>query len=542
MRPRTPVVLIALLLALAALAGHSEASGPPVVYDGEFGGYVPIVDGIERPDLVAEKREGRVPENARRAEREARRALRRALRRGSTIPEELLPRVRSERDLRVSRRWKRRHAIQTTLHVKDDAGFALSGARVYRYYDPSFYAVNEDTRGARLVGRFRMLPYSYPAMSALAALERHEEHWRLDGHVPVIAGHPDMEHDDNPFAPSRVREPNPPLEFVGTTDSGGELRVLSGVFNMRDDDRFPRAIVPSALRVGFVVVADGYAPAFSEQRFEEGGVREERTIQLYRGRGHELLLSREFRVSLHLVESIDVSVARTFPEIEGPLDDLLERLDLQSARVASGDEEWASRAARSQLLIALMRRAAPRHRLPLARRLLALAPEDAGRRYRVARLLVAPESPPGDVPTISPDSSEDALREALTLLESARESDPAFLPLYPLLDALLARREADTAERLRHVRRLLAERPFDPWGRARAAELLLRAERGVEAFDHLRFTRVTMPGRDADRELARALAEHYWKLGLVEKSGFFPFIATGRVPEDPYLRPAQPGR
>ena len=118
-------------------------------------------------------------------------------------------------------------------------------------------------------------------------------------------------------------------------------------------------------------------------------------------------------------------------------------------------------------------------------------------------------------------------------------AQPAVLPLYPLLDALLERRGADGSERLRHVKRLLAERPFDPWGRARAAELLLRAQRSVEAFDHLRYTRATLPGRDADRELARALAEHYWKLGLVEKSGFFPFIATGRVPEDPYLRPAR---
>ena len=153
---------------------------------------------------------------------------------------------------------------------------------------------------------------------------------------------------------------------------------------------------------------------------------------------------------------------------------------------------------------------------------------------------MAPASPPGDLPEISADASEEDLREAESLLASAREADPAFLPLYPLLDGLLARRGVSGVERLRHVKRLLAERPFDAWGRARAAELLLRAERGVEAFDHLRFTRATMPGRDADRELARALAEHYWKLGLVEKSGFLPFIATGRVPEDPYLRPAPP--
>lgn len=145
-----------------------------------------------------------------------------------------------------------------------------------------------------------------------------------------------------------------------------------------------------------------------------------------------------------------------------------------------------------------------------------------------------------DIPEREPVPPGEALLEAERLLAAAAEADPRFLPSYRLRDRLLARRGAGDDERRRSVERLLAASPFDPWARARLAVFRLRAGREAEAFDHLRYTYMAIPGLGGDRELALALSAHYWRVGLPEKAGAYAWLLTGRVPEDPFRRPPAP--
>ncbi len=521
---RARASLVAVLLATLGLApGAAGAATIPVVYDSEFQGYVPIVDGIERPDLVALNRQGRVPEEARDAEREARRTLRRALRRGTTLPPELtiIP-----GEVEPGRRFMRRVAVITDLEILDDDGHAIEGARVYRYYDPSFYAINEDAGGARLAGFLRYMPRSNPAMDHLASIARHERFWLDTGHAAVSASLPDIDHRRNPFARAGARGLGPAIEYLGRTDSAGTLRSVSGIFNLRDRERFPHAIVPSTIRIGFVVVAPGFAPAFSEARFREGGVREARRIALLRGPGHEVLGSQDLRVAERIVDVADLAGDDAETRVLATIDEALRRIDGYAARVPQEMRARATLIARLSIIERLYRRAPPALRETLARRALDEAPTDPTALVRVAMLLAA-----------APDATADALAEAERLVEIARREDTLFLPAYALHDALLARRQAPANERLRLHRRLLAVTPFSPWCRSQLATLLLDAGNAAEAFDHLRYTPAALVGLGGERDLARALADHYWRQGLVEKAGLWPFLLTGRPPEDPALRP-----
>ncbi len=65
----------------------------------------------------------------------------------------------------------------------------------------------------------------------------------------------------------------------------------------------------------------------------------------------------------------------------------------------------------------------------------------------------------------------------------------------------------------------------------------LKAGRDAEAFDNLRYTYMALPGLGGDRELALALSAFYWRMGLPEKAGAYAWLLTGRVPEDPFVRP-----
>jgi hypothetical protein len=533
-----PRVASLLLLALAFASGAAAAATIPVLYDGEFDGFVPVVDGIERPDLVAERRAGRVPETARRAQREASRALRRALRRGGTIPASLLPDgACTDRD-ELSRRWRRRHAIESTISVLDGAGVPIEGARVFRYYDPWFYPVNVDANGARLVGVLRYLPHPNPAQKALETVTLHLEHWRDEGFVDVAARPADIDHRCNPFVDLAGRvEPAPALEYVGRTGPGGELETVSGVFNLRDPRRFPRAIVPAALRIGYVVVADGYSPALSEQRFARGGQQDERIVHLLRAPSWRLFVSREMQVARAMVATLSLGPDTSPAALEAQLEAILGRLDGALARVPEADRPGAFADAAGALAEEAIRRMPPAHRLQIARFSLGHDPDDPARLYRLAAALAADERVrPGREPrTVTPPTP--GLVEAERLLVRSIRAAPGFLPSHALLDTLLERRGAPPEQRLRLGRRTLAETPFAPVVRGRMAALLLESGRAVEAFDHLRYTLMTIPGLGGQRQLARSLAEHYWRLGLVEKSALWPFLLTGRPPEDPLVHP-----
>jgi hypothetical protein len=523
-RPRAAAIPCGLVAFLLLAAASPVFADVPAVYDSEFAGYVPIVDGIQRPDLAAVEGRGRVPTDERDAERQARRELRRALRRGSTIPAELLPRS-TPPDERTSWWWRRADAVRTELLVVDAEERPVRGARVFRFYDPWFYAVNAAEDGARLVGILRFLPVPNPPDAVVDLVRRLEPTWVDDGYTAVRARHPEIDALDHPFD-------GPPVELVGTTDENGELRSISGVFDLRDEDRFPRAIVPGAIRIGFVIVADGYEPAVSVERFREGGERETRLVRLQRGPGHAIFATREFETMKQLAASFVAT------ETDEGLEPLLARLDGLAARAADVDTPFVQRLGRVRLLEAAYRNAPEAKRLPLARRIAAVAHDDPARVHRLAAELAATEGASERVLLrADPVPAPPRLREAEELLRRTLELDPGFLPATKLLDALLARRGASDRDRLRVLRPALAHGPFVPWLRARLAAVELRRDDRFRAYDHLRYTRITVPGAGGEPELARELADHLWRDGLVEKAGFWPFIATGRSPEDPVRRP-----
>ncbi|MBP7147799.1 MAG: hypothetical protein KBD01_09655 [Acidobacteria bacterium] len=508
-----PTVLSAILLCLVAPPAARATRGPTVVYDGEYGGYVPIVAGIERPDLVARPESGRAPTSARLAVRRARRGLR-AERRDAQAPAP--PR-------QPTKRWVRRQAITTTLWVLDSNGNPLPGARVFRYHDPSFYAVNDDESGARLFGAYRYLPFSFPAATALEEIALHDEDWGDAGYAPVTAPSPDIDEHANPFLRD-PRDPQPPVEYVGTTGPGGALTTSAGVFNLRDVSRFPRAVVPDRIRIGYVVVAEGYVPGFSEKPFTSGGVREERTVMLLLAPDNALVGSTAYAAALARADALDATDAAATADVLRHLDQIAASLDDVLPLVAPDNRDAARAAALARIAGRVYRRAGATHRLALATRAADAAPS-AARLHRVARELVA-----------AADRGETTLAEAEEVCRRALRASSRFAPAYRLLDDLLVRRAAGAPERTALARRLVSAHPFDRWARARLAALTLQAGRDIEAFDHLRYTWSAAPGLGGDRELARRLADHYWRLGLPEKSGAYLWMLSGRVPEDPRRR------
>ncbi|RMF74455.1 MAG: hypothetical protein D6738_06305 [Acidobacteria bacterium] len=538
---------VALVLALAMAPAGRAASRPRVVHDGEFRGYAPVVDGVERPDLVAGDDAGRIPEDPRRAARRAARALRRLARDGGTVPEAL--RVPGE-PRRPGWRWRRRVAIRTTLEVVDETERPVAGARVYRYYDPTFYGVNEDADGARLVGFLRFLPAPNPALELLEAVAVNERTWRDLGFAPVAAAPADFDHRTSPFVRPRAEDVAPALEYLGTTDEAGTLEAVSGLFNVRDPRRFPRAVVPSAIRVGFIVVREGYQPGLTERRFERGGVRETRRIELIRDRGHPVFLARDFELAERLVDGLAARVELPADEALDGFDRITTRVDELVYRVPEAWRDAVRARARGALFDRLMRRAPDRWREPLLERHLARHPDDAVSRWRLARRLARRAGvrfdrrplflPRTEVPDVA--TRRALLDRAIDELERARVASPRLLAVYPLLDELRARRGDPAADRMRDLRRTLAVVPFAPWVRGRMAALLLDSGRELEALDHLRFATVTLPLWHVDLALAEALAQRDWRRGLVERAGMWAVWATGRVPEDLYPRPRRSDR
>ncbi|UCF66714.1 MAG: hypothetical protein JSV80_13120, partial [Acidobacteriota bacterium] len=238
-----------LLCGLLVVLLCGAARSPRIVYDGEFGGYLPIFGGIERPDLVADEETGRVPITQRTASQRARRALKRApseIVHGQRLVAVDPSRLRGSE--KPSRSWLRRQGVRTSLELRGPAGEPVAGARVFRYHDPSFYPVNEDQQGARLYASYRFLPHPFPAFIALRLVLLHEESWRDAYMVPVSAIGPDISAEMNPWSRDEHPLPTLPIEYVGRTDGSGRLRVLSGVFNLRDRRKFRSALVPRALR------------------------------------------------------------------------------------------------------------------------------------------------------------------------------------------------------------------------------------------------------------------------------------------------------
>ncbi|RMG43205.1 MAG: hypothetical protein D6718_12765 [Acidobacteria bacterium] len=517
------------LLAIAALAA---APGPLAVYDGEFRGYAPVVDGVERPDLAA--RDGRLPDDPRVAEGRARRALRpfsfaRWLGR-------LFHRPRARYD-RPRRSWLRRRAVVTRIEVHDPTGAPVAGARIYRYHDPSFYAVNDDESGARLFGRHRYLPYPFPAALALSFVEANEERWIDSGMAEVRATGPDIDDARNPWRRDDRSAPHAPIEFVGVTDESGILTAVDGVFNLRDGDRFPLAVVPSALRVGYIVTAPGYLPGLSERRFERGGLREERHITLLPGPDHALLASTAFRAAMQLAGEMALPPAPARAWIEAALDRLTTLLGTAAAGVPPERREAAVAEAKARLLDRLLRRLPREAQVEAAALAVELTPGAAVRRERLgAALALAAGVGRHVVPSRAPDPTE-ARARAERELRRALASSPYLLEAPAILDRLLAERGAPAAERLAIARGVFEKLPFDRWARARLAVFALRAGRDAEADDHLRYTYAMVRGMAGDRELAAALSERYWRLGLPEKGAFFAFLFSGRVPEAPFARP-----
>ncbi len=530
------------MAALAAPAPSVLAAKEPiaVIYDGEYGGYVPVVRGIERPDLAAAAPGGRLPSSPQVAKRRARRGLAHERRAGR--PGVAAPAPPAERD--PSRRWERRVGIATQFWVLDGDGRPVAGARIYRYTDPAFYAVNDDDTGARLFAHYRYLPYPYSKERAVSDAVLHDETLQDLDFSPVAAAGPDIDQADNPFVRDGLGPAAPPLEFVGTTDASGALRAVSGIFNLFDEEKFPRAVAPAAIRVGYVIVADGYLPQAVERRFEAGGVLEGRTLILPEAADRAVVRSAEYAAAIAEVERVEVApgtvgAGMRSDDAAGAADAAIDRAMAELApaldRVAPDARAAAATSAEARLIARLYRRAPAEARAALAGRAAALEPAAPARLYRLA-VLRAGAAHVAAAPSTEPAPPDPARQEALDAARAALALDAQFLPAYALLDELLAQERAPAAERLKLAQQALAAQPFDRRARGRSAALLLELKKDVEAFDHLRYTYACTPGLGGDRELAKRLADYYWRMGLPEKAGAYLWMLTGRVPEDPTVR------
>jgi hypothetical protein len=535
--PRVLATLGSALAVLTTSAPPALAAREPisVIYDGEYGGYVPVVRGIERPDLAAASPGGQMPASPRIAKRRARHGLARERRAGRSGAAE--PAASATND--PSRRWERRVGIVTQFWVLDGDGLPVAGARIYRYTDPAFYAVNDDDTGARLFAHYRFLPYPYSRERALSDAALHDETFQDYGFAPVAAAGPDIDQFDNPFVRDGSGPAAPPLELVGATDAAGSLRAVSGIFNLFDEEKFPRAVAPAAIRVGYVIIADGYLPQALERRHEKGGVTEGHTVILAEAPDRAVVRAPEYAVAIAEVERVAFATegaGNPAPAAGGAVHRAMALLAPALERVAPEARAAAASTAEARLIARLYRRAPAEARETLAARAAALEPATPARRYRLAVLRAgaarAAAVPPGAGVSIPGPAREEALAAA----RSALELDPQFLPAYALLDELMALERAPAAERLKLAQQALAAQPFDRRARGRSAALLLELKKDVEAFDHLRYTYACAPGMGGDRELAKRLADYYWRMGLPEKAGAYLWMLTGRVPEDPAVR------
>ena len=523
------------LLILPALAARD--STPKLVYDSDYGGYVPLVEGIERPDLVVSPKEGKVPASLRRAARRARASLRRNTPRSPfpDIPKLLGPSGRGSATTRLPRSFRRRRAVITELTVLDAEEQPIEGARVFRYYDPAFHTVNEDPSGSRLFGIRRFLPHPFPASTALEAVVAEDALWRLSGYATLQPRGPRLTQWINPFGSDLQSEPRLPVEFVGRSGRSGQLLSVSGIFDLRDSRRFPGSLVPGGVRIGFIVIAEGYRPGLSELRYTRGGIEERRTVHLLEAPFHALLASPRRRIAEQLADGLDLS-GTDVETIESQLDETLSMLEADSASLPEQQRKPALGRVRTILIDRLLRRAPRDLRLPLARMAVRSSPSDPVQLYLLAQELHLAESSSPAWMEQAPAPLTPSRKEAESLLREVLHRAPTLLPAYRLLDQLLLERGAGPAARRRLFERLLERFPFDRWARARMAALLLEAHRPVEAFDHLRYTWMMEPALRGDRELAMALARYYWNLGLPEKAGTFLWLHTGRAPEDPFRR------
>ncbi|MDH3285104.1 MAG: hypothetical protein OEQ13_10220 [Acidobacteriota bacterium] len=540
-RARLVAVLAAAAFSISAAMAREE---PRIVYDSEFQGYVPVVAGVERPDLVTAHGAGRAPDSIKQALKLARRGLRTEAREAARRSKSSRRRGDGGGPLHLSRRWLRRHAVSTELEVLGASSRPVENARVYRFIDPAFYPVNEDENGARLFGAYRFLPYPFPALAALRAVRLHEETWLDEQMLPVLAGHPDIDQTQNPWLAEFRAAPAVPIEFVGRTNLAGRLSTICGVFNLNDEKKFPRAIVPETIRIGYVVMADGYQPAFTEKSFEHGGVSDQRRVRLLESRDAEVFLSLSYQAAQRVVDAIDVSASRPFAEINLELRRIVEDLEDVVARLPEHSRDATRGEAGARLASRLYRKAAPVHLPALARLASALTPDDPARLSRLASERAAQQ---GGAPSASAEAADsengtgvsqrvESMQDVESSLREVVARTPGFLPAYALLDATLVERGASETERRKPLRQLLRLHPFDRWGRARLAVSLLKSGKTVEAFDHLRYTWMMVPRLAGDDELGRTLADHYWRLGLTEKAGIFARLLTGKDPEDPSVR------
>ncbi|GEM_PF-3448716 len=527
--------LAVLAVTLTGLTSASAARGPQVVYDDEYRGYVPIVSGIARPDLVTKAGQGRVPSDPDKARREARKALRRLARDRNRGVEPDSPR-------RLSRRWLRKRAVITDLLVLGPHDAPIRGARVYRYYDPSFYSVSQDRDGARLFGLYRYLPFPMPGEQAQRLAVEHDEYWRGLRFAPIRTLHADIDDRSNPWRRDTRLMPIPALEFVGYTDDAGTLQAISGVFNLRDEKRFARAIVPSALRIGYIILAEGYLPERSERRFQDGGITESRTIRLLGAPDHSFATDYALQAVRRLTGGVDMGPERSEAEVRAQVELLLNQIDKLAFRAPADRREQIVNKQKAEILVALSRQADLKHQEFLLLEARKYQPADPFPPFRLGVLFAVRAglhgtgpARPGSTETLDPQD-EEALLRAESLFRESRSLAPSFLPNYAWLDRVIARRGGGIDERARIIDALLETNPFDSWARARRAYFDLERHRINQAFDHLRYAWCASPGFGGDRELALALADYYWRLGLPEKSGTIAWMLTGSVPEDPFVR------
>lgn len=550
-RANIPLVRKTILLAAALAAGlllgapadakrRAEVPDPHLIYDGEYGGYVAIVDGIQRPDLTADET-GRVAES----KDEALRIYREKAGQeppGDSLSRHLLvhapePEKRGRRAKRRYRRWVKKVGVSTEIFVHDRFGVPVEDALVFRFHDPSFYAWNQARGGARLVDGYRMRPRPFPTEKAGQLLETYLDRWVDAGAYPVAAGRADYDLEDNPWVRWYRAESLPPLEYVGRTDADGHVSAVSGVFNLLREDSFPMATMPRAIRVGYLVAAEGFLTEVSVERFSEGGVRESRHLSLAESPDHELMTSSQFLAAVAAAAELGASGGASGDEDLEARDEtlrgLLGSLELSAPRVDPEHREAALRRAQERVLRAAAARAPLNRREALLRWALRFGPDSAHLHHQLGSTLAALEGVYPYEMTVSTTEPTPRLQEAEQEARLAVELDPSFAPAYALADRLAALRGAPAEEREALLDGLLELNPYDRWARARAATVLLRDGHPSRALQHLPYTWAAGSRFGVDLPLALALAEYYRAQGLPEKAGYFAFTTSGRVPEDP---------
>lgn len=506
--------VIALFVVGEVQAGRRD---PAVVYDSDYSGYVPIADGIQRPDLVTRRNDGRVPETLSKSLKRARRTLAgRTQQRGWAYASY---RQQREAPQPASRRWQKRQGVTLDLNVEDGHGRPIAGARIFMATDPAFYAVNDDGFGARLFGSYRYLPYSYSDATMLEDVLAHESYWVDLRHAPVQQLTADIDQRRNPWLRDGAPVSTPPLEFVGMTNDSGGLQLVSGIFNLLDPKRFPLATAPRAFRVMVCVVADGYLPSVQSWRVERGGLRQARGVSLLEATDKAVFAGDAWKSMQRQLEAIPLDGTRAVDEVAADLSSALSVLATDLMRMDQDQQSLCRSRAEARAWEQLSRRAPIERQIEFLQRAIDAEPT-AARYYRLGSVLTA--------------ATDTAAAEAA--FSQALELSPRFRPAAAALDARLIARRAGKSERRSLIERCFRLAPFDRWARARLAALSLSSGRANEAFDHLRYTWSSAPGLGADRELAESLFNYYWRLGLVEKAGSYLWMVSGSPPEDPSLQ------